>query len=161
MIMPPTASTSGDYAMTIPAVHPHPHSVKRIEAFTSVGLAMLMTIVGGIYFFKFGEYDPGDNRFWYYILAWVVLGYLAAQLIALLSTAIDSTNIGFVDIIFAIMPAIIGLVVAVEAGQEILHLSLFSKNALALMICTSALESLITLWVRFTVNRKTTVFDTN
>ena len=109
-----------------------------------------------IFFFKFGEWSPSEtNKVWYYVLAWIVLTYLAAQLIALLSTAIDSRSIGFGDTICSIMPAIVGAVVAVEGLQGIIHLSTFSWNALLLMICTSALESLITLWVRFTVNRKT------
>lgn len=148
--------------MTItPPVHPGHHSEKKLEAYTSMGLAVLLTVVGGIYFFRFGEWDPGENKFWYFMLAWIVLGYLALQLISLLSTAIDTTSIGFADMLFAIMPAFVGGIVGFEALQGIVHLSRFSENALMLMICTSALESLITLWVRFTVNRKTTVFDTS
>lgn len=138
-------------------LHTHPappHREKYLEALASMGLAVTLSVIGGIFFFKFGAWTP-ENNVWYYVLAWVVLGYLAAQLIALLSTAIDSSSIGFGDTICSIMPAIVGAVVAVEWLQGIITLSSFSKNALFLMICTSALESLITLWVRFTVNRKT------
>lgn len=145
--------------MTMPGHHSN-HPNKQLEAFTSIGLSIALAVVGGIYFFKFGDYEPKSN-FWYYVLAWVVLGYLAAQLIALLSTAIDSTSIGFSDTLCSILPAVIGAIVGVEALQGIVHLSTFSQNALMLMIGTSALESLITLWVRFTVNRKTIGFDTN
>ena len=134
--------------------HPSHVREKHLEALASMGLAVLLSVIGGIFFFKFGAWTP-DNNVWYYVLAWVVLGYLAAQLIALLSTAIDSSSIGFGDTICSILPAIVGAVVAVEWLQGIVTLSSFSKNALFLMICTSALESLITLWVRFTVNRKT------
>jgi uncharacterized membrane protein YhaH (DUF805 family) len=147
--------------MTMPVqVHSHPHGSKRLEAFTSMGLAVGLTIFAGIYFFKFGGYEP-TSQFWYYALAWIVLGYLAFQLIALLSTAIDTTSIGFGDIVCAGLPTIVGVVVLFEAAQKLLALSTFSENALLLMIGTSGLEFLITLWVRFTVNRKTTVFDTN
>ena len=145
--------------MTMPGQHSAHHN-KQLEAFTSIGLAIALAVVGGIYFFKFGGWEPGESKFWYYVLAWVVLGYLAAQLIALLSTAIDSTSIGFSDTLCSILPAVIGAIVGVEAIQGIIHLSTFSQNALMLMIGTSALESLITLWVRFTVNRKTIGFDT-
>ena len=146
--------------MTMPA-HPvaHVHPIKRLEAFASIGAAVLMAIAGGVFFFKFGAWEPTSN-IWYYLLAWIVLGYLAVQLIALLSTAIDSRSIGFGDTICSIMPAIVGAVVGVEALQGIIKLSTFSQNALMLMIFTSALESLITLWVRFTVNRKTIDFGT-
>jgi hypothetical protein len=88
-----------------------------------------------------------------------VLAYLAAQLIALLATAIDSRSIGFGDTVCSILPAIVGAVVLVEYFQKLIELSTFSLNALLLMICTSALEALITLWVRFTVNRRTIGLD--
>jgi hypothetical protein len=145
--------------MTIPAHPAHAHSVKRFEAAASIGLALLLAIGAGIFFFKFGAWEPQSNV-WYFALAWLVLGYLAAQLIALLLTAIDSRSIGFGDTVCSILPAIVGAIVGVEALQGIIKLSTFSQNALMLMICTSALESLITLWVRFTVNRKTVSFDT-
>ena len=146
--------------MTIP-VHAHP--VKRFEAFASIGLAVLLAIAGGVFFFKFSAWEPGEgnSKVWYYLLAWIVLGYLAAQLIALLSTAIDSRSIGFGDTVCSILPAVVGAIVGVEALQGIIKLSTFSQNALMLMICTSALESLITLWVRFTVNRRTIGFNTD
>ena len=145
--------------MTI-STHVTTHPVRRLEAFASIGVSILLAVVGGIFFFRWGEWEPGEggSKIWYYLLAWIVLGYLAVQLIALLSTAIDSRSIGFGDTICSIMPAIVGAVVGVEALQGIIHLSTFSQNALLLMICTSALESLITLWVRFTVNRKTVDF---
>ena len=146
--------------MTLQAPHPAAHPVKRFEAFASIGLAIALTIFGAVFFFKFPGWEPQSNT-WYYLLAWMVLGYLAAQLIALLSTAIDSRSIGFGDTVCSIMPAVAGAIVGVEALQGLLKLSTFQQNALLLMICTSALESLITLWVRFTVNRKTTVFDTS
>jgi hypothetical protein len=151
--------------MTMPATaavahqHAHMHPLKRFEAFASIGVALLLAIAGGIFFFKFGAWEPSSN-IWYYALAWLVLGYLAIQLVALLSTAIDSRSIGFGDSVCSILPAIVGAVVGVEALQGIIKLSTFSQNALMLMICTSSLEALITLWVRFTVNRKTVSFDT-
>jgi hypothetical protein len=144
--------------MTLNAHPTHVHPAKRLEALASIGLAVLLTIGGGIFFFKFGAWEPATNL-WYYLLAWLVLGYLAVQLISLLSSAIDSSSIGFGDSVASIMPAVLGAVVGVESLQGIIQLSTFSKNALMLMICTSALESLITLWVRFTVNRRTVSLD--
>ena len=78
----------------------------------------------------------------------------------LLSTSIDSRGIGFVDTVMGLLPALVGVVVAVESGQGILKLSGFQEHALYLMIGTSLLEALITLWVRFTVNRRTIGIDT-
>ncbi len=148
-------------SMAMPS-HAVAHPGRKFEAFASIGLAILMSLAGGLFFFRWGDWEPADtnSKVWYYMLAWIVLGYLAAQLIALLATAIDSRSIGFGDTICSILPAIVGAVVLVEWLQGIIRLSTFSQNALMLMICTSALESLITLWVRFTVNRRTIGFNT-
>ena len=129
---------------------------RQLETMASIGLALLLAVAGGIFFFKFGTWEPNEtSKFWYYGLAWVVLIYLALQLIALLSTAIDSQSIGFGDTICSILPALVGALLFFEYLQGIIKLSTFSQNALLLMIGTSALDSLITLWVRFTVNRRT------
>lgn len=149
--------------MTMPTPHPaHAHPTRMFEAFSSIGIAILLAVAGGIFFFRWGNWEPaeGGSKLWYYMLAWIVLAYLAAQLIALLSTAIDSRSIGFGDTICSILPAVVGAVVLVEYLQKIIDLSTFSLNALMLMICTSALEALVTLWVRFTVNKRTIGFDT-
>ena len=135
------------------------HETKIFEAYASIGLAIFLALGGAVFFFKFPGWEPQSNT-WYYVLAWLVLGYLAAQLIALLSTAIDSRSIGFADTICSILPAVAGAIVGVEALQGILKLSTFQQNALLLMIATSTLDSLITLWVRFTVNRRTIGLDT-
>lgn len=149
--------------MTMPTPHaPHAHKSRMFEAFSSIGIAILLAVAGGIFFFRWGNWEPteGGSKLWYYLLAWIVLAYLAAQLIALLATAIDSRSIGFGDTVCSILPAIVGAVVLVEYLQKIIDLSTFSLNALMLMICTSALEALVTLWVRFTVNKRTIGFDT-
>ena len=129
---------------------------RHLETMASIGLALLLAVAGGIFFFKFGAWEPNEaSKFWHYGLAWVVLIYLALQLIALLSTAIDSSSIGFGDTICSILPALVGALLFFEYLQGIIKLSTFSQNALLLMIGTSALDSRITLWVRFTVNRRT------
>ena len=131
----------------------------RFEESVSSGLAVLLALVGGLFFFRMQGWTPESDR-WIYLLAWLVLGYLAVQLIMLLSTSIDSRGIGFVDTVMGLVPALVGVVVAVESGQGILKLSGFQEHALYLMIGTSLLEALITLWVRFTVNRRTIGIDT-
>lgn len=149
--------------MTTPAhpAHPPAHPTRRIEAFSSIGIALLLSVAAGVFFFRWGNWEPteGGSKLWYYALAWIVLAYLAAQLVALLLTAIDSRSIGFGDTVCSILPAIVGAVVLVEYFQKYIELSTFALNALMLMICTSGLEALITLWVRFTVNRRTIGID--
>src|SRR5271167_2113565 len=86
----------------------------RFEESVSSGLALLLALVGGLFFFRMQGWTPESDR-WIYLLAWLVLGYLAVQLIMLLSTSIDSRGIGFVDTVTGLLPALVGVVVAVEA----------------------------------------------
>ena len=57
--------------MVMPAHAVHP--VKRFEAFTSIGLAIVLAIAGGIFFFRWGDWEPGkgNSKLWYYLLAWI------------------------------------------------------------------------------------------
>lgn len=128
------------------------------EEYISIGLALALAVFSVFFFFRMPNWTP-TNNVWYYALAWVVLGYLAAQLVVLLSTALDSRSIGFLDSLTSLLPALTGAIVGVNALQGIVKLSTFQENALLLMIGTSVLEALITLWVRFTVNRRTIGLD--
>ena len=134
------------------------HSGHGAEEYISIVLALLLAVAGALFFFRMPNWTPTSNIY-IYALPWLVLGYLAIQLIVLLSTAIDSRSIGFLDSLVSLLPAVLGAVVGIEAVQGIIQLSSFQDNALLLMICTSVLEALITLWVRFTVNKRTIGFD--
>jgi len=141
--------------------HTDMHSSRHMMEHLSTALAILLTLVGAFFFFKMPGWqpDPG-SQFWVYALPWAVLGYLAVQLIALLSSAIDTRSIGFIDSVTALFPALVGAIAGVETLQGVIQLSGFQRHALLLMIGTSVLEALVTLWVRFTVNKRTIGFDT-
>jgi hypothetical protein len=134
------------------------HHGNHGEEYVSIALALLLSVVGAVFFYRFQNWSP-TSQFWFYVLPWVVLGYLAAQLVVLLSTAIDSRSIGFLDSLVSLIPAIMGAIIGVNSLQGFVHLSAYQENALLLMIGTSVLEALITLWVRFTVNRRTIGLD--
>ena len=134
------------------------HSTHVFEEWISIGTSLVLALGGIYFFFRMPNWTPAGN-FWHYFLAWMVLGYLAIQLIVLLSTAIDSRSIGFLDSLVSLLPALIGAIIGVNAIQGLVKLSTFQENALLLMIGTSLLEALITLWVRFTVNRRTIGLD--
>jgi hypothetical protein len=53
-----------------------------------------------------------------------------------------------------------GLVVVIEWLIGHLPLSGFQLNALALLIATSLGEFLLTIWIRFVLNRRTIAIDT-
>ena len=128
------------------------------EEYISIALALALSVFGAVFFYRFPNWTP-TGQFWFYVLPWVVLGYLTIQLVVLLSTAIDSRSIGFLDSLVSLVPAIMGAIIGVNSLQGFVHLSAYQENALLLMIGTSILEALITLWVRFTVNRRTIGLD--
>ena len=141
---------------TPPRVATRSHSLELI----STSLAIILALLGAAFFFKAQGWSPDGGSMWVYLLPWLVLGYLAVQLFVLLSTAVDSRSIGFIDAIASLAPALVGAIVGVEWLQGIIKLSGYQENALLLMIGTSLLESVVTLWLRFTVNRRTIGLDT-
>ena len=140
--------------------HRSTHRSHILEEWVSIGTSLVLTLFAIVFFFRMPNWAPPANSgFWFYVLAWLVLGYLAIQLVALLSTAIDSRSIGFLDSLVSLLPAITGAIIGVNSLQGLVKLSTFQENALLLLIGTSILEALITLWVRFTVNRRTIGLD--
>ena len=130
------------------------HSLELV----STSLAIILALVAAVFFFKAQGWSP-EGGIWVYLLPWLVLGYLAIQLLALLATAVDSRSVGFIDAIASLAPALVGAIVGVEWIQGIVKLSGYQENALLLMIGTSLLEAVVTLWLRFTVNRRTIGID--
>ena len=90
-----------------------------------------------------------------YALAWIVIGYLAVQLIALLQTVLEIRLSGILDSVLSIVPFVVGLVALLNAAQGHIELSAFQYQALYLLLATSLLDFLITMWIRFAVNRRT------
>lgn len=136
------------------------HHFNRYAEWVSIGVSAVLMAVAAYFFFLMPGWAPAPNAlFWVYALGWMVFGYLAIQLYVLLKTALDSRSIGFVDSLVSLGPTLLGAIVVVESLQGIIKLSNFQDNALWLMICTSLLEAVITLWVRFTVNRRTIGLD--
>jgi hypothetical protein len=134
--------------------HAATHGKHVLEEWISIITSAVLSLGAIWFFFKMPNWTPAGT-FFHYMLAWLVLGYLAIQLVVLLSTAIDSRSIGFLDSLMSLAPVVIGAIIGVNALQGIVKLSTFQEHALLLMIGTCLLEALITLWVRFTVNQRT------
>jgi hypothetical protein len=61
----------------------------------------------------------------------------------------------------AIVPVVVGFVLIIEWLLGHVPLSLFQLNALGLMIATNLGEFLLTVWIRFVINRRTIAMDSN
>ena len=82
------------------------------------------------------------------------------QMLFLLVSATQIRGLGVLDSVLSILPVVAGLVIMVEWILGDLPLSLFQLNVLGLLIVTSVAEFLLTLWIRFVINRRTVGFGT-
>ena len=90
---------------------------------------------------------------------WIAGAYLFLQILFLLVSATQIRALGVLNSIVAIVPVVAGFVMVVEWLLGHLPLSLFQLNALALLIATSLGEFLLTVWIRFVLNRRTIAID--
>lgn len=92
------------------------------------------------------------------IPVWIGLLYLIVQLTFLLFSASQIRALGVLDSVLAILPVVAGLVIFMQMIIGSLPLSAYQKNTLAVLIVTGAAEFLLTIWIRFVVNRRTVAF---
>ena len=59
------------------------------------------------------------------------------------------------DSLVAVFPVVAGLVILVEWLLGHLSLSMFQVNALATLLAAAVGEFLLTIWIRFVINRRT------
>ena len=103
-------------------------------------------------------FSPQSHLAWA-IPGWIAGAYLFLQILFLLVSATQIRTLGVLDTIVAILPVVAGLVLIAEWLLGHLPLSLFQLNALGLMISTSLGEFLLTVWIRFVLNRRTIAID--
>ena len=85
--------------------------------------------------------------------------YLIVQLAFLLFSASQVRALGVLDSVLAIAPVVAGLVVLVQLIiNKNFHLSNYQLNTLAVLIVAGASEFLLTIWIRFVINRRTIGF---
>jgi DMSO reductase anchor subunit len=126
--------------------------------YLSMGSAVLLTCAAAYFFWFVPNWNPTSD--WpKYLLAWLVIGYTAVQLITLLETVLSVRFTGIVDTVLTIVPFVLGLVALVNLAQGTVHLSEYQEQALYLLLATSLLDFIATLWIRFAVNRRTLGID--
>jgi hypothetical protein len=124
--------------------------------------SMLMALGGSIgsvaFFWLAPAFQPESGIAWA-IPGWIAGSYLFLQIFFLLVSATQIRALGVLDSIIAILPVVAGLVMVVEWLLGHVPLSLFQLNSLALLIATSLGEFLLTIWIRFVINRRTIAID--
>jgi hypothetical protein len=130
------------------------------EEWTSILLAIGATIGAVVYFYALPGLSPANHVAWA-IPGWIAGAYLVVQILFLLVSATQVRALGVLDSVLSILPVVAGLVMVMEWMLGHLVLSLFQLNVLALLIATSLSEFLLTIWIRFAINRRTIGFGAN
>ena len=143
------------------------------EEWFSILLALVGTIGGAIFIGYYPHYkpEPGGGVAWA-IPVWIGFFYLIVQMTFLLFSASQIRALGVLDSVLAIAPVVAGLVILVQtiitpscaAGQTDcpgFHLSSYQFNSLAVLIVAGASEFLLTIWIRFVLNRRTIGFGSD
>ena len=124
-------------------------------------LMALGATVGSLVFFWLAPAFQPENHIAWAIPGWIAGAYLFIQILFLLVSATQIRTLGVLDTIVSILPVVAGLVMVAEWVLGHVPLSLFQLNALGLLIATSLGEFLLTVWIRFVLNRRTIAIDTN
>ncbi len=104
------------------------------------------------------SYQPTFSPAWT-IPVWLAFLYVLVQIIFLLISATRIRALGVVDSVVAVLPVIAASVTGVEWMLGHLNLSLFQAMSLLALLVAGLSEFLLTLWIRFVINRRTFGID--
>ena len=129
------------------------------EEWFSILMAIGAAIGSVLFVWIAPEFSPTSHIAWA-IPGWIAGAYLVVQMLFLLVSATQIRALGVLDSVLAILPVVAGSVITVEWILGDLPLSLFQLNVLGLLVATSVAEFLLTIWIRFVINRRTIGFGT-
>jgi hypothetical protein len=128
------------------------------EEWLSMLMSLGATVLTMAFLWLAPNYQPTSGVVWS-IPGWIGFIYLFVQMMLLLVSATQIRVLGVLDSIVSIFPFVAALVTTIEWILGHLPFSLFQLNALAIMLAASLGEFLLTIWVRFVVNRRTIGID--
>jgi hypothetical protein len=139
-------------------------SATYTEEWFSILLALIATIGASIFIGYYPDYKPatqaGGGVEWAFPV-WIGFLYLILQMTFLLFSANAIRALGVLDSVLAIAPVVAGIVILVQviiSPHFKSVISTYQLNTLAVLIIAGASEFLLTIWIRFIVNRRTIGF---
>ncbi len=129
------------------------------EEWLSILVCLLGATAATAFIWSAPGFEPASGPVWT-IPVWLALAYLLVQLVFLLVSATQIRALGVLNSIIAIVPVVAGAVTTVEWILGHLHLSSFEIIALAALLIAGVAEFLLTIWIRFVLNRRTFAIDT-
>jgi hypothetical protein len=134
------------------------------EEWFSILLALIGTIAASIFIGYYPDYKPatqaGGGVEWA-VPVWIGFLYLILQMTFLLFSASQVRALGVLDSVLAIAPVVAGIVMLVQiiiSPTFKANISTYQLNSLAVLIIAGASEFLLTIWIRFVINRRTIGF---
>lgn len=131
------------------------------EEWFSILLSILATVAAMIFISYFPDYQPNNGGVAWAVPVWLGFLYLIVQMTFLLFSASQIRALGVLDSVLAIVPVVAGMVVLVELILGRFAISNYQKNTLAVVIIAGASEFLLTIWIRFVLNRRTIGFGSD
>jgi hypothetical protein len=131
----------------------------HIEEWLSILICLIGTAAATWFIWSAPVFEPESGTAWT-IPVWLALAYVLVQLVCLLVSATQIRALGVLDSMVSIVPVVAGAVTVVEWILGRLHLSSFEMIALAALLVAGVAEFLLTIWIRFVVNRRTFAVDT-
>jgi hypothetical protein len=117
--------------------------------------ALIVTVVAGYFFWRYPEWHSEESGWYKYIAPWLALLYLGPQIYLLMSALRYSSNVSIVDLLCAVLPAGLGVLLFIDYVRGNSHLSSEQVNLLFVMIVTSLTEAGLTLKTRFEMKGRT------
>ena len=148
----------GGFWMSLADRLSQPARVAHTEEWFSMLTCVLGTAVAVGVIWSAPSYEPTSGPGWT-VPVWLAFFYVLTQIVFLLFSAAQIRVLGLVDSVVAILPVVAGFVTLVEWLLGHLLLSGFQAMSLMALLVAGISEFLLTLWIRFVLNRRTVAID--
>ena len=137
---------------------PQAAHVAHTEEWFSILLSLAGTAVAIGVIWEAPAYEPANGLVWA-LPVWAAFLYVLIGIVLLLVSATQIRVLGLLDSVLAVLPIIAGAVTGVEWLLGHLPLSAFQAMTLLALLVAGTSEFLLTLWIRFVLNRRTVAID--
>jgi hypothetical protein len=139
-------------------IRPQAARTAHPEEWFSILICILGTALAVVSIWWAPTYQPAFGAAWS-LPVWFALFYVLVQIVFLLVSATQVRALGVIDSFVAILPVVAGAVIGVEWILGHLPLSLYQAMSLLALLVAGLSEFLLTLWIRFVLNRRTFAID--
>ncbi len=134
--------------------------IAHAEEWFSMLLCVIGTALAVAWIWSAPDFEPKAGGPIWTVPVWMAFFYVLIQIVFLLISATQIRILGVINSVIAIVPVVAGAVAVVEWLLGHLPLSAFQAMSLAALLVAGISEFLLTLWIRFVLNRRTFAIDT-